>query len=651
LLVRLVSVVPALLLLSSPPVLAAAPAHPLDAFSSAEHWTIREALRAADRLGEGVSVVSVDLREPPKEEVLAWKPGAAFRREAIVVLTRAGRTSEATVDVAGRRLLSWRDVPGQASLVNSEQEMASDLAVKDPRMIEGFRKRGIVDLATVRCYGLSPGYFGSAEEQGRRLALARCWDRRGVYNADGRPIEGIYALVDVNGRHVIRVIDEGTTKVPKGAVDVDAEVIGPARDVPGPMRVEQPLGPGFRRDGGVVRWQNWSFHVRLENRRGAIVSLVRYDDAGRSRSVMYEGSLSEIFVPYMDPGESWYNSTFIDLGEYAADGVLSPLQPGDDCPANAAFLDALSPDESGMPRPRRNVACLFEREAGAVAWRHLNWTSGVVDSRGARDLVLRTIANLGNYDYVFDWVFQQDGSIRVVVGSTGVVNNKAVGSRTAADPGGVEAGAYGRFVADNTVAPNHDHFFSFRLDLDVDGTNNSFVADRLVQKRLPEPTLRKSLWVVEPEVAKTESQAQRGMHDSSLWRFVNPSHKGPMGYPVSYQIRSGHSAESLLSEDDYPQQRAGFVRHALWVTPYRPDELYAAGDYPTQSHGEDGLPGWTKADRPIEATDIVAWYTVGMHHVVRAEDWPVMPVVWHDFEIRPFDFFARNPALDLPAAR
>jgi primary-amine oxidase len=60
------------------------------------------------------------------------------------------------------------------------------------------------------------------------------------------------------------------------------------------------------------------------------------------------------------------------------------------------------------------------------------------------------------------------------------------------------------------------------------------------------------------------------------------------------------------------------------------------------------LPAWTKANRPIEEADVVLWYTTGMHHVVRAEDWPVMPVLWHTFELRPFDFFDRNPALDLP---
>jgi primary-amine oxidase len=397
-----------------------------------------------------------------------------------------------------------------------------------------------------------------------------------------------------------------------------------------------------------VTWDRWRFHARVEPRRGAVVSQVRYLDGQRWRSVLYQGFLSEIFVPYMDPAEDWYHRTFFDGGELGH-GLGLPrreLESRTDCPDNSAWFDMNMATERGLPERRPHVACLFERTGGEVAWRHRE--GDLVESRPRRDLVLRWIATLGNYDYVFDWIFQTDGSILGVAGATGIAEVKAVKSRSAAQDAEGKDGAYGRFVAENIVAPNHDHFFSYRLDLDVDGPSNSLVIDRLREKRLPEEHPRKSLWVVESRTARVEHEAQLDRHEPALWRFVNTSAKGPMGYPTSYQIKPGHSDDSMLAKDDWPQRRAGFTEHALWVTPYRGEELDAAGDYPTQSRGGDGLPAWTAANRPIENTDVVAWYTFGMHHVVRAEDWPVMPTVWHEFEIRPFDFFERNPELDLP---
>jgi primary-amine oxidase len=207
---------------------------------------------------------------------------------------------------------------------------------------------------------------------------------------------------------------------------------------------------------------------------------------------------------------------------------------------------------------------------------------------------------------------------------------------------------YGRLIAPGRVGINHSHFFSFRLDLDVDGAANTLMVDRLRPQRLPADNPRRSIWTVESTPAATEKDAKRHstMMEPEIWRFVNPGMIGTYGGPVGYQVE-GHSAMTLLAPDDYMQRRAGFTDHTLWVTPYERRELYAAGDYPTVSTAGDGLPTWTAANRAIANTDLVAWLTMGFHHVPRPEDWPLMPVAKHSFEIRPVGFFTRNPAIDL----
>jgi primary-amine oxidase len=45
----------------------------------------------------------------------------------------------------------------------------------------------------------------------------------------------------------------------------------------------------------------------------------------------------------------------------------------------------------------------------------------------------------------------------------------------------------------------------------------------------------------------------------------------------------------------------------------------------------------------------VLWYSVGSHHVARSEEWPVMPVGYAGFQLKPVGFFVGSPALDVPA--
>src|SRR5438876_2310903 len=168
----------------------------------------------------------------------------------------------------------------------------------------------------------------------------------------------------------------------------------------------------------------------------------------------------------MDPGESWATRVFIDAGEFFPGGVLRSMQAGVDCPANAEYIDDFSTNEQGIPMARPRMACLFENVSGSPAWRHFE--SEQVWGRPNRTLVLRTAAVIGNYDYLLDWRFEQDGSIRVAVGATGIIETKGVKEKEPSAEHVMLEGKdeYGHFVGENTVGVNHDHFFSFRLDLD-----------------------------------------------------------------------------------------------------------------------------------------------------------------------------------------
>lgn len=625
--------------------------YPLDALRTGEYWTVYEVLQASGRMDPETLYASVLLHEPPKDTVLAWKAGEAIAREADAILFRKGRVIEARVDITGRRLQSWNEVRDvQPPMMESEFRELGAVVKQDPRVRDALAKRGITDLTTVECLPLPIGYFALPEQASRRVMYGGCSDTRGVHHSWGRSIEGLNVAVDAVEKKVLSVVDSGAVPVSSAATNFE-EAPAITRAGTTPLLVTQPMGPGFQLSHDEVTWQNWHFRVRLDPRVGTVLNLVRFDDGVSLRSVLYEGSLSEMFVPYMDPSDGWATRVFSDAGEFFNGGILKRLRDGLDCPSHAVYLDGLVPNERGIPMLRPKLACLYEVANGNPAWRHSE--GGEVWGRPSRTLVLRSAAVLGNYDYLLDWRFEQDGSIRVAVGATGIIETKGVAAKKASadDHASHAAGEdYGHLVGEHLLGVNHDHFFSFRLDLDVDGARNAFVAHRLTRKPLPESTHRQSIWVAEPFTASTEREAMMDVDVAkpSMWIFESTNARGVLGHPTAYEIMPGATAASLLDPADGAQRVGAFSAHQLWVTPYQPDERYASGVYPTAGKGTDGLAVWTKANRSIKDADIVAWYTMGFHHVPRAEDWPVMPVMWHDFVIRPYDFFQQNPVLTLP---
>lgn len=213
--------------------------------------------------------------------------------------------------------------------------------------------------------------------------------------------------------------------------------------------------------------------------------------------------------------------------------------------------------------------------------------------------------------------------------------------------------AYGVEIAPGVNAPFHQHIFAARLDMSVDGEKNSVREVNTVSvPRGPDNPQGNAFRAVETALA-TEKEARRSTNSSSarFWRIVNPGIKNRMGQPVAYRLVPGENSPPFVQPDAAVMRRAGFAAHQLWVTPFNAEERFPAGEYPNQNPGGDGLARWTAANRSIDNTDLVVWYVFGHMHVPRPEDWPVMPAAHIGFALKPDGFFARSPAIDLPAGK
>ncbi len=639
-----------LVCLGSASTLAAEPAHPLDPLDESEIASAVKILQAAPNFPRSALFSTIQLNEPPKNEVLEFKASAAFRREAFaIVLDREqNKTYEAIVDLRAGRLVSWKKIVGVQPLVfMSEYETVQRIVKADVRWQAAMQRRGITNFDQVAVDAWAVGRVDRPLTG--RLLRGLSYFRGDAANYYGRPIEGVVAIVNMNTERVVELTDSGVVPITSQSQDFAESAIGKLREKPKPLVITQPEGASYQINGQEIRWQKWRFRYAMHPREGLVLYLVDYDDDGRIRPILYRVSLSEMVVPYGDPDANWRWRAAFDVGEYGIGRLASPLESKLDAPDNAQLIDATFADDSGKPYLLKEAIGIYERDGG-ILWKHFDTFAGKNETRRARELVMFFVATIGNYDYAVSYVFKQDGSLEFDLALTGIMLAKGVKEKRARDTHSQTLPTTGHLVAENILAPHHQHFFSFRLDFDLDGTRNSIT--EMNSSAMPAGAGNPYLngFVMRETVFKTEMEARRKMdlQAARVWTVTNFSSRNALGHHPSFILVPGANSLPYIAPQSTTRKRAQFINNHFWATRYHPQEVYAAGVYPNQSQGGDGLPQFIANNETLQDQDVVVWYTLGVTHIPRPEEWSVMPVTHVGFKLIPGGFFSRNPALDVP---
>ncbi len=603
-------------------------------------------------MGTRLRFTSIETREPAKSDYLAWRDQAGTRpaREAFAVIVDcdAGRGIEAVVDLDEHRVVSHTVLPAdvQPAIHLEEFQLAGDVVRADPRYVAALAARGIVDPSLVHVEAWSAG---SHEERGRRLVRGIAWlgTADEADNQYARPLYGLVAVVDLNSMEMVRLDDHAPgTPPPTRSWPYHGGGGRPFRDDLMPLVISQPDGPSFTIDGDRrVRWQRWELIIGFHPREGLVLHDIAYHDPatgvdGERRQICHRASIAELVIPYGDPNPTVHFKNVFDTGEYGLGPLVNSLSLGCDCLGEIRYLDVVSNTLDGSPEVIPQAICIHEEDDNLL-WKHTHF-SGRVDRARSRRLVISTFTTVGNYEYGYFWYFHQDGSWQFEGKLTGIVHTAGVA------PGG--RSPHSLPLGEGFVTSAHQHFFCARLDLDIDGADNSvyqveYVGDAWGPDN-PDGTSFREI----ATLLATESPARRDICADTARRFrvVNQARVNRIGDPVAYELMPGENVRPMAQPDSAVRNRARMLDHQLWVTRYRRDERYPAGEYPNQSAPGEGLGAWTSADRPLVGTDVVLWYVFGAHHFPRLEDWPVMPVVKVGFQLRPVGFFDQNPALDVP---
>lgn len=625
----------------STPVLQSAPVHPMASLH--EIKAVQSLLSSNGLLGAEKRIAYLGLLDPSRGQegqdrrfrVFIHDVSGAAPVDVVASLSRGEIDSVTELDTK---------VTGELPVLEEEFELVEVLLSTDERWLAALAVRDL-DVAKVRVAPLSAGVFEYAEEKGRRilrgLAFVQDFPEDSAW---AHPVDGLVAYVDVVNKEVTQVIDLGAMPIPAEHGNyTDPELTGPLRTTQKPISITQPDGPSFTVTGGNhVEWEKWRVDVGFDAREGVVLHNLGFRDGDQVRSIINRASIAEMVVPYGDPSpiRSWQN--YFDTGEYLVGQYANSLELGCDCLGDITYLSPVVSDAFGNPREIRNGICMHEEDWGILS-KHSDMYTGINYTRRNRRLVISFFTTIGNYDYGFYWYLYLDGTIEFEAKATGVVFTSAF------PEGGSDNISQ---LAPGLGAPFHQHLFSARLDMAIDGFTNRVEEEDVVRQAMGEGNERGNAFSRKRTVLTRESEGVREADARSgrTWIISNPESRNRLGEPVGYKLHSENQPTLLADPGSSIARRAAFATKDVWVTRYSGDEeRYPTGDFVNQHAGGEGLPAYIAQDRDIDGQDIVLWHTFGLTHFPRVEDWPIMPVDTVGFKLRPEGFFDRSPVLDVPA--
>ena len=395
-------------------------------------------------------------------------------------------------------------VTGELPVLEEEFEVVEQLLAADERWLKALAARGL-DVGKVRVAPLSAGVFEYPEEKGRRilrgLAFVQDFPEDSAW---AHPVDGLVAYVDVVSQDSDAGSGHRRRPGSRRSTATTPTRSSPARSAPprSPSTSPSRTGPASPSPAGTTSsGKNGACDVGFDVREGVVLHNLAFQDGGRLRPIINRASIAEMVVPYGDPSpiRSWQN--YFDTGEYLVGQYANSLELGCDCLGEITYLSPVIADAFGNPREIRNGICMHEEDWGILA-KHSDLWTGINYTRRNRRLVISFFTTIGNYDYGFYWYLYLDGTIEFEAKATGVVFTSAF------PEGGSDNISQ---LAPGLGAPFHQHLFSARLDMAIDGFTNRVEEEDVVRQAMGDGNERGNAFSRKRTVIARESEgAARG---------------------------------------------------------------------------------------------------------------------------------------------